>query len=149
MEHDCITADGFLDPRKLPLGPILTQALQEDEEQFRTGCTVLSSIAAHGGHEAGIFLLGLLAYYRRQPARLVKIVSVLSSFPTEATVDALVAELYRVESTNATRRYLTEVLDALTRLPWDLWESRLVDMAQDAHFSPKWRHKFAAALSAS
>jgi hypothetical protein len=131
---------------KLPLSPILSQALQEDEELFRTGCTVLSTIASRGGREAGVFLLGLLPYYREQPERLGTIVSALSAFATPATVEALAGELYRVESTMATRRYLNSVLGALTRLPRELWKSKLSDMAQDTHFSPRWRRKFEDAL---
>ena len=149
MWAEWTTADGFLDPLKLPLAPILTQALQEDDEQFRTACGVLAMIAGHGGREAGVFLVGLLTECRHQPERLMAIVSALRSFPSQATVEALAAELHRVPSTNATRRYLTMVLDALTRLPRDLWELRLVEMSQDAHFSPKWRRKFDAALSGS
>ena len=146
MRDNWITKDGFLDPLKLPLAPILSQALHEEEEMFRTGCTVLSTIASRGGREAGVFLLGLLAYYRARPDRLVRVVSALSSFPTPITVEALAGELYRVDSTNATRGYLAEVLGALTRLPRELWEAKLSDMAQDNHFSPRWRRKFDDAL---
>ena len=146
MKDSWITKDGFLDPLKLPLSPVLSQALQEDEELFRAACTVLSSIASRGGREAGIFLLGRLTYYRGQPERLGTIVSVLASVPTPATAEVLVGELYRVESTIATRRYLNDVLRALTRLPRELWESKLADMAHDTHFSPRWRRKFESAL---
>jgi len=142
MRDSWITKDGFLDPLKLPLAPILSQALHEEEEMFRTGCTLLSTIASHGGREAGVFLLGLLAYYRARPGRLVRVVSALSSFPTAITVEALAGELYRVESTNATRGYLAEVCRALTRLPPELWLAKLSHMAHDNHFSPKWRRKF-------
>ena len=146
MRPSWITEDGFVDPLKLPLEPILSQALQEDEEQFRSGRTLLATIASRGRKEAGVFLLGLLTHYRARPERLVRIVSALSSFPTAITVEALAGELYRVKSTNATRRYLAEVLAALTRLPRELWEPKLGDMAQDNHFSPRWRRKFDDAL---
>lgn len=149
MKDSWITKDGYLDPMKLPLLPILSQALQEDQELFRSGCTVLSTIASRGGMEAGVFLLGLLAYYREQPEQLGTIVSALSSFPTPATVEALAGELYRIESTNATRRYLTEVLGALMRLPRELWEPKVSAMAQDTHFSPRWRRRFEDALESS
>jgi hypothetical protein len=101
--------------------------MQQDEESFKSACTMLSSIASRGGREAGV---GLLAYHRELPERLETVVSALSSFPTSATVEALAAELYRVESTMATRRYLNSVLDALTRLPRELWESKLIDMVR-------------------
>jgi hypothetical protein len=77
------------------------------------------------------------------------VVSSLRSFSSQATVEALAAELYRVPSSNATRRYLTVVLETLTGLPRDLWEPTLVEMAHDAHFSLKWRRKFDAVLYGS
>ena len=146
MRPSWITEDGFVDPLKLPLEPILSQALQEDEEQCRSGCTLLASIASRGRKEAGVFLLGLLTYYRARPERLVTVVSALTAFRTAITVEALAGELYRVKSTNATRGYLSEVLRALTRLPRELWEPKLIDMAYDNHFSPRWRRKFEDAL---
>ena len=149
IRPDWTTADGFLDPLKLPLGPILTRALEEDDQQFRDACSVLAMIAGHGGREAGVFLVGLLTECQRQPERLIIIVTALRSFRSQATVDALAGELHRVPSTNATRRYLNVVLDALTRLPRELWESRLVEMSENPHFSPKWRQKFSAAVGSS
>ena len=146
MRDPWITKDGFLDPLKLPLSPVLSQALEEDEELFRSGCMVLSSIASRGGREAGVFLLGLLAYFREQPERLGTIVSALSSVATPATVEVLAGELFRVESTAATRTYLNDVLHGLTRLPRELWEPKLRDMARNTRFSPKWRRKFEDAL---
>ena len=107
---------------------------------------VLSTIASRGGREAGVFLLGLLAYFREQPERLGTIVSALSSVATPATVEVLAGELFRVESTAATRTYLNDVLHGLTRLPRELWEPKVSDMARDTHFSPRWRRKFEDAL---
>jgi hypothetical protein len=149
IRPDWTAADGFLDPLKLPLGPILTQALREEDEQFRAACSVLAMIAGHGGREAGVFLIGLLTECRHQPERLITVVSALGSFPSQATVDALAGELRRVPSTNGTRRYLNVVLDALTRFPRELCEPRLVEMSEDPHFSPKWRQKFGAAVGSS
>ena len=91
---------------------------------------VLSSIASRGGREAGVFLRGLLANFREQPERLGTIVSALSSIATPATVEVLAGELFRVESTAATRTYLNDVLRQVTRLPRELWEPKLRDMAR-------------------
>jgi hypothetical protein len=74
------------------------------------------------------------------------VVSALAQFQHAMAADVLIGELHRVESSNATRGYLGAVLDALTRLPRELWVTRLSDMADDTHFSPRWRRKFAAAL---
>ena len=146
MKPHWITPDGFLDVSKFPLEPLIKQTLDDDKELFRAGCTMLGSKAARGGLEAGIYLVGLFAYYRDRPERCGVVVSALSSFPHAMAAEVLIGELHRVESSNATRRYLGEVLDALTRLPRELWDTRLSAMAGDTHFSPRWRRKFAAAL---
>jgi len=143
---DWITEDGFLDPLKLPLDPILRRALHAESQSFRDACSVLKSVAAHGGREAGVFLLGLLAQYRDDPSRVLLVVDALGAFASRSTADALVGELYRVPSTNATRGYLNAVLDALTRLPRELWEEKLTEMTHEPRFSPKWRQKFEDAL---
>jgi hypothetical protein len=143
---DWITDEGFLDPLKLPLHPILKQALHAESGSFRDACSVLKSIAARGGYEAGVFLLGLLVHYREDPPRMLVVVDALGGFATRSTADALAGELYRVPSTHATRGYLNAVLDALTRLPRDMWEEQLMEMAHQPRFSPKWRQKFEVAL---
>jgi hypothetical protein len=104
-------------------------------------------MAARGGKEAGVVLLGLFLHYRDDAGRVPMVVSSLGMVHTKAAVSLLVEELHRVPSTNTTRGYLNTVLGALTRLPRALWEPELLKMAQDTCFSPKWRAKFEAALS--
>lgn len=111
------------------VAPVIKQTVEDDEELFRAGCSVLGSIAAHGGVEAGVYLVGLLAYYRERPERLSVVVPAVASFAHAAAAEALIGELYRVPSSNATRRYLGEALDALTKLPRDLWQTRVASVA--------------------
>jgi hypothetical protein len=96
--------------------------------------------------DAGVFLLGLLAYYRDDLERLSSVVRALGSFRCRQAADALTAELHRVPSSNTTRRYLDAVLGALTSLPDDLVRERLVTLCADRSFSPKRRKKFQTAL---
>jgi hypothetical protein len=146
MRPPWITSDGLLDVSKYPLEPLIDQTLDDDDQLFRAGCTMLGSKASRGGRQARIYLVGLLAYYRDHPARREAVVSALSWFPHAMAANALTAELHRVESSNATRRYLGEVLDALTRLPRELWQTEVSAMAEDTRFSPRWRRKFDDAL---
>ena len=57
-----LTEEG-LDLSRVPIDSVLRQALSPDEEQFRTGCTLLGSMSHGGRIEAGVFLLGLLRQY--------------------------------------------------------------------------------------
>lgn len=140
-----ITPTG-IDPAKLPLEPILRQALELDDERFQSACTFLGTIVSHGRREAGVFLLGLLSYYRDDLQRLSWVVRAVAAFQSQEAVDALTDELRRIKSSNATRGYLDSVLRALTRLPRELVQERLVELSGDKGFSVKWRRKFDDAL---
>lgn len=134
-----------IDPAKLPLEPILRQALEQDEERFHSACTLLETIVSRGRREAGIFLLGLLSYYSNDLQRLSRVVRAVAAFQSREAVDALTNELRRIKSSNTTRGYLDSVLKALTLLPRELVEERLAELSGDKGFSAKWRRKFDAA----
>jgi hypothetical protein len=55
-----ITKDGNLDLAQFPIESVLKQALSEDDQQFKTGLGMLSSMCGHGRTEAGVFLMGVL-----------------------------------------------------------------------------------------
>ena len=55
-----ITEEGYFDPAQFPIGGVLKQALSEDDQEFRTGLSMLSSMCRHGRTEAGVFLMGVL-----------------------------------------------------------------------------------------
>jgi hypothetical protein len=150
-----ITSDGHFDPTKFPIDSVLKQALSEDPDTLRTGCTMLGSMAAHGRTEATVHLLGLLRWYQDDLERLSMVVEQLSAAAQdlvegkpELIAKTLVGELRRVKSSNKTRRYLGGVLDVLSRLPAKVALPRLEDLADDKSFSPKMRAKFRAEAEA-
>ena len=143
---DRIVFDGFFDPGTIPLDSVLRQALSEDAARFRAACTTLGTTALAGRREAGVFLLGLLSFYRDDLERLSQVVRALGEFPAPETVAALAAELRRVPSTNQTRTYLNRVFESLTGFPDELVRDRLAELSADRGFSVKWRSKFQTAL---
>lgn len=116
--------------------------MEDDEKRFRSACSLLAAIVSHGRREAGVILLGLLSYYRHDLGRLSVVVRALGAFRSRQAVDALTEELHRVRASNATRRYLDEVLSAVMLLPRELAEERLTELSNDRTFSVKWRRKF-------
>lgn len=142
---DWITPDG-IDLSKVPLEPLARRILDEDEVTFRSTCTVLGAMARSGRRDAGVFLLGLLSYYRADLARLSAVVRALEEFECREAADALTGELRRVPYANSTRRYLDAVMEALTSLPEEVVRARLVDLSGDRSFSPKRRKRFQDAL---
>ncbi len=136
------TPEGYLDLNKFPIEPGLRQSLEQDPNLFRSGVMLLQSMVSRGRVEAGVHLLGLMRYYADDLERLKTVVEALGAFHCRQTVSMLVSEFYRLESSNATRGYLNEVLKALGRFPKALAEAPLLDLAMDRKFSYRMRRKF-------
>ena len=141
-----ITEDGFFDPARFPIDGVLKQACSDDDEQFRSGLTMLSSMHAHGRTEAGVFLLGLLINCGDNWERRIRIVEALKGIDTRPCADLLFGELKRVKSSNTTRRYLDTVITVLALMPPELVQARFEELADDKSFSPKMRNKFRVVL---
>src|SRR5438093_13381176 len=58
-----ITPNGEIDLERLPLDGILKQAIDPEFDRFRSACVLLGSMTRSGRPEAGLYLIGLLAYY--------------------------------------------------------------------------------------
>jgi hypothetical protein len=67
---------------------------------------------------------------------------------SQACADALFDELRRLKASNATRRYLDQVIRALVRFPSEMVEAGFQALAADRSFSYRMRAKFARALGA-
>jgi hypothetical protein len=143
---DRVVLDGFFDPGAIPIDSVLRQALDEDAARHRSACTTLETLALAGRREAGVFLLGLLSFYRDDVERLSPVVRALRAFPVPETVDALTGELRRIPSSNHTRTYLNVVAEALTGFPDDLVRHRLAELSADRSLTIKWRRRFQTAL---
>jgi hypothetical protein len=136
-----ITPNGEIDLERLPLDGIFKQAIDPEFERFRSACVLLGSIARSGRSEAGVYLLGLFAYYASDLRRLEAIAEQLAHFRHQSAADALFAEIRRVKSSNTTRRYLDRVLRSLAALPGSLVNTGLEALAQDTSFSSTMRAK--------
>jgi hypothetical protein len=141
-----ITKDGNFDLAQFPIEGVLKQALSEDDQEFRSGLSMLSSMYGHGRMEAGVFLIGLLLNCEDNWEKRIKIVEAMRSIHTKPCADLLFNELKRVKSSNTTRRYLATVIKVLSTMPSELTEDGLEALAEDRSFSPKMRDKFRAAL---
>ena len=137
-----ITKDGSLDLRWFPIDSVLKQALAENDQDFRTGCTLLGSTQSYGRTEAGVFLLGLLKYWQDDLARLAIVAEKLCFFHSAACADALLSELRRVRSSNTTRGYVNTILKSLSLFPVELVAVGLEALAEDSSFSYKMRRMF-------
>jgi len=130
-----------IDLSRLPIDSVLRQALSPNEEQFRTGCTLLNSMSHGGRAEAGVFLLGLLRQYSDDYARLTSIAEALGSFPTAATVDALASELRRVKGSSSTRGYLRRIIDTLEKFPAQLVDQQIEELSSDPQVGTRFRQR--------
>jgi hypothetical protein len=141
-----ITKEGNFDPGKFPIDSALKQALSDDDQQFRSGLSMLSSMCGHGRTEAGVFLLGLLVNCEDNWERRIKIVEAMKEIDTKPCADLFFSELKRVKSSNTTRRYLGAVIKVLSTMPSELIEEGFEALAEERSFSPKMRDKFREVL---
>jgi hypothetical protein len=141
-----ITKEGYVDPAQFPIDSVLKQALSDDDQEFRTGLNMLRSMYGHGRTEAGVFLLGMFVNCEDNWETRIRIVEVLTGIHTKPCVDLLFGELRRVKSSNTTRRYVEEVIKALSSMPSELIKEGFETLAEDRSFSPKMRDKFRAVL---
>lgn len=133
-----LTEEG-LDLSRVPIDSVLRQALSPNEDEFRTGCTLLGSMSHGGRVEAGVFLVGLLRQYPENYGRLTLIAEALWSFPSVATVDALASELRRVKGASATRGYLRRIIRTLELLPAQLVEGQIQELSTDPQVGARFR----------
>jgi hypothetical protein len=141
-----ITKNGNLDLTRFPIDNILKQALSEDDQEFKTGLSVLSSMCGYGRTEAGVFLMGVLLNCDDNWEKRISIVEAMRGIDTKPCADLLFNELKRVKSSNTTRRYLATVIKLLSSMPSELTEESFEALAEDKSFSPKMRDKFRAVL---
>ncbi len=141
-----ITKEGYFDPGQFPIEVVLKQALSNDDREFRTGLSMLSSMYDHGRMEAGVFLLGVFVSCEDNWEKRTKIVEAMTGINTKPCADILFAELKRVKSSNTTRRYLAAVIKVLASMPLELIEKGFEALTEDKMFSPKMRDKFRAVL---
>ena len=141
-----ITKDGNFDLTRFPIDNILKQALSQDDQEFKTGLNVLSSMCGYGRTEAGVFLMGVLLNCDDNWEKRITIVEAMKFIKTKPCADLLFSELKRVRSSNTTRRYLATVLKVLSSMPSELIEGGFRTLAEDNSFSPKMREKFRAVL---
>ena len=138
------TEEGYLDFSKVSMDGILKQSLSPDITQFRSACQTLGTMQANGRAEAEVYLVGLFYRFRDDLMRLADIVEHLPK--DSRSVQMLIAELYRVKSSNSTRRYLTIVIKTLASYPRPLIEEDLERLSRDKTLSVRMRAKFEAYL---
>jgi hypothetical protein len=137
-----ITKDGDFDLGQFPIDGVLKQALSEDDQEFRTGLSILSSMCRHGRKEAGVFLMGVLLNCEDHWEKRSSIIEAMKFIHTKPCANLLFSELKRVKSSNTTRRYLATVINVLSSMPSESIEEGFRTLAEDSSFSPKMREKF-------
>ena len=138
-----LTKEGYIDMSRVPIDGTLRDAAGPNRQRARDAIGVLGSCAHAGRTDAGMFLMGLLLSTADSDLeRRADIVRALQSHATQPCATLLFGELRRVKSSNTTRTYLDEVIDALRRFPGEIVEDGFDDLAADTSFTPRMREKF-------
>ena len=140
-----ITPEGDIDLSRFPLETLVRPTLDErDAEGFGGACRTLASRAATDMDDAVLVLLGLLRWYQNDLERLYHVVDALRTCRSAIVADALMSELRRVKSTNASRKYLRSIIEALESFPREIRCERFEELSSDKFFSYKMRSRFRA-----
>jgi hypothetical protein len=150
------TKDGFPvvleaawhDPENCPIDPVVKLALSDDPHEYEAALPLLRNMAEFKREEAGVFLIGLLMTCGDKWEKRTIVVRMLHAVKSDTCIDVLLGELRRVKSTNKTRRYLQEVIDALACMPPELVQSKLESLAEDVSLTPWVRTRLQVALVA-
>jgi hypothetical protein len=127
---------------RLPFDTFINQAVGKNRAHFASACRLLESMASRGRAEAGVFLLGLLTFYREDLDRLEQVAESLRFFPCAPSAHALLAELHRLRWSNTTRRYLNTVVETLRRFPTPLVLDGFNALAADPQQPPSARRRY-------
>ncbi len=118
-------------------------SLSTDEKKFGNACRILGSMVNEKRTDAGIFLLGLIVYYKKKDIkRLEVIVENLKYFENTVCSDFLFEEIINTESNNKNRIYINTIIDILSRFKPEMVIDRFYEFSIDKRFSYKMRNKF-------
>lgn len=141
-----ITKNGNIDIAKLPIEPILEQAVgnvpDEFRQELRSACHVLTTMASSGRAEAGVFLCGLLGFYEDDVEKKMVVVDALGRLNSRQAATVLFGELDKIVSSASTRVYIGAVLKALRHFPADLIVPDFQRMLQDKKWTYRMKDKF-------
>lgn len=146
MNVPWITKEGYLDLTKFPMDSILKQAVRDDEEELRSACQILGTMACAGRTEAGVFLYGLIRFWDKDLVKKGFIVKALRDIQAAQTAEILFDELNRTKGSNTTRVYINIILDSIERLPLEMVEDGLEKLQCDSRWSYKMKQKFRRVL---
>jgi len=142
-----LTESGQIDYSKYPIDYLTKDSLSSDDEKFRNACNLLGSMVYANRLDAGIFLIGLIVYYKKiNIKRLETIVEELKYFRNIECANFLFDELINTESNNTYKIYINSIIDILSQFPSEIVEERFIELSYDKRFSYKKRNKFSSII---
>jgi hypothetical protein len=137
-----ITKAGQMTFSQIPLDQPAKDSLNIDDYKFRNACRLLGSMVSENRIDAGLFLIGLLVYYKGNIKRLEVIVENLKYFINSSCANFLFDELINTESNNTNRIYLNSIIDILSFFPKEMVLERFYDLSVDKRFTYRMKNKF-------
>lgn len=137
-----ITKDGYFDFKKFPIDPILKQSLSDEEQSFRSACSILASMHSAGRTEAAVYLYGLFILNKDNVKRKELIIEVSGQVKTTEMAAILFDELHRIESSSSTRAYIDLILKNLSHFPLSLVKDGFDKLLDEKRWSYKMKQKF-------
>jgi hypothetical protein len=142
MNVPWITKDGYFDFTKFPIDPILNQSLSNEEQSFRSACSILASMHSAGRPEAAVYLYGLFVLNKDDIKRKELIIEASGQVKTTGMAAILFDELHRIESSSSTRVYIDLILKNLSHFPLSLVKDGFDKLLDQERWSYRMKQKF-------
>lgn len=137
-----ITESGEFDYSKYPIDHPVRDAFSIVEQTFVNACRILGSMAQENRTDAGIFLIGLIVYYKQDIERVEILLESLKYFKNTICSDFLFEEIINSGSIIEDKKYIDLIINVLSQFSQEMVKNRFVELSIDKKFNEELRNKF-------
>jgi len=137
-----IAETGEFDYSLYPIEHPTKDSLSIVDQKFVNACRILGLMTRENRIDAGMFLIGLIIYYKGNIERLEILVENLKYFKIKICSDFLFAELLMTENIIDNKKYLDLIVDLLGQFPQEIVKEKFVNFSIDNRFNDSMRKRF-------
>jgi len=137
-----INENGEFDYSKYPIDHPVKDAFSIVEQTFINACRILGNMAHENRMDAGIFLIGLIVYYKHDIERVEILLESLKHFEDELCINFLLDEMSNIEIENAKSKYIDLIINVLNQLPQEMIKEKVRNLITNEKFANDLRNKF-------
>ncbi len=143
-EHNVpwISENGEFDYTKYPIDHPIKDAFSFVEQKFISACKVLGHMAQENRIDAGIFLIGLIVYYKEDFERRNILLESIKYFKNNLCSTFLFEEIMNADANFESKSYIDSIIEILRHFPQEMVKEKFVELSTDEKFDIEIRNKF-------